>query len=67
MNIPVMNLLFIGRGKWLMIAGDLCLCDGWRVCIVLVIEKDGISIEEVKIRWEELEFWVEAYRLSPYP
>ena len=50
-----------------MIAGDLCLCDGWRVCIVLVIEKDGISIEEVKIRWEELEFWVEAYRLSPYP
>ena len=48
-------------------AGDLCLCDGWRVCVVLVVEKDGISVEEIKVKWKEKVFWVEAYRLSPLP
>jgi len=45
--------------------GDLCLCDGWRVVLVVEIEFDGISDDGVKVRWENLDFWCNVHRLKP--
>ena len=45
--------------------GDLCLCDGWRVVLVIALEYDGISEDVVQVRWETLDFWCDINRLKP--
>ena len=44
--------------------GDLCLCDGWRVVLVIAIEQDGMSDDVVQVRWEDIEFWCNLQRLQ---
>ena len=45
--------------------GDLCLCDGWRVVLVIAIDKDGISEDVVQVKWENIAFWCDIHRLKP--
>ena len=45
--------------------GDLYLCDGWRLVLVIALEYDGISEDVVQVRWQALDFWCEIYRLKP--
>ena len=47
--------------------GDLCLMDGWRVVLVIGIDKDGISECDVKVLWKSGEYWVGKNRLEKYP
>ena len=45
--------------------GDLYLCDGWRLVLVVLIEYDGISEDVVKVRWKGIDFWCNVQRLKP--
>ena len=47
--------------------GDLCLCDGWRVVLVIAVEHDGISEDVVQVRWEGLDYWCNLQRLAHLP
>ena len=47
--------------------GDLCLCDGWRVVLVIAIEQDGMSDDVVQVRWEGVDFWCNLQRLAHLP
>ena len=61
---------FIFTMKCLMMmlkVGDLCLCDGWRVVLVIEVDKDGISEDDVKVLWKSGEYWVGQNRLEKYP
>jgi len=44
--------------------GDLCLMDGYRIVLVIEIERDGISDDVVKVRWKSGEYWVGTQRLA---
>ena len=44
--------------------GDLMMLDGWRLVLVLDVERDGISTQEVLIKWAGVDVWVEPKRLS---
>jgi len=45
--------------------GDLYLCDGWRLVLVVLIEYDGMSEDVVKVRWKDIDFWCNVQRLEP--
>jgi len=45
--------------------GDLYLCDGWRLVLVVLIEYDGMSEDVVKVRWKDIDFWCNIQRLEP--
>jgi len=44
--------------------GDLYLCDGWRLVLVIAFERDGISDDEVQVRWVDIDFWCSPSRLQ---
>ena len=44
--------------------GDLMMLDGWRLVLVLDVERDGISTQEVLIKWAGVDVWGEPKRLS---
>ena len=51
--------------RFLMVkVGDLCLMDGYRIVLVIEIERDGISDDVVKVRWKSGEYWVGTQRLA---
>ncbi len=45
--------------------GDLYICDGWRLVLVVAIEEDGMSEDTVLVRWENIDFWCHKQRLEP--
>ena len=44
--------------------GDLYLCDGWRLVLVIAFERDGISDDEVQVRWVDIDVWCSPSRLQ---
>jgi len=45
--------------------GELYICDGWRLVLVIGIEYDGMSEDVVRVRWEATDFWCNTERLQP--
>ena len=45
--------------------GELYMCDGWRLVLVVAIEEDGMSEDTVLVRWENIDFWCHKQRLEP--